>query len=295
MKSSNKSALPPLLLGALLGAVITVFTYPFSYVFRDWQLQSLLPAEKPKRDASEPWVPEAYTDVSGWRRVAFTEDGFTVTSAGTYEEISAALDVLGSDRLEIVIPVLPSVYLPDDIDRLYYDAIQASDIGPDDKVLVIGPGSGTDSWAVSLKTDVPVYAIDINPMAVVNAKLTARLAGFEIRPIVGDFRDADLPDSFRDFDYVLWNMPFVEVDATADKFERRDFHDGDEGDVLQAFLARLPTLLKDDGVAIALNFALAREQIDLPGVETKVGTNVDEITDTTIMLFTIPNPGSKRK
>lgn len=292
MNSSNKSVLLAWLAGALIGAVVAIFAYPFSYAFRDVQLRSIRPAEAPPRDPAEPWTPNAYTEFNAWRRVSFGDGGFTVEPTGTYEDLSEALDLLGKSEREIVIPVLPSVYVTHDIDKLYYDAILASDIGPEDKVLVIGPGSGADSWAVSLKTDVPVHAIDINPMAVVNTKLTARLGGFEVRAIVGDFRDADLPDDFRDFDYVLWNMPFVEVDATPDNFEQRDFHDGDDGDVLRAFLARLPSLLKEDGVAIALNYALAREHIDLPGVETRVAEGDEEITNTTYMLFTIPNPGT---
>ena len=80
-----------------------------------------------------------------------------------------------------------------------------------DKVLVIGTGSAADSWAVSLKTQSKVYAVDINPLAVLNARVTAKLGGFDLEIVAGDFQEIELPETFRDFDYVLWNMPFVEA------------------------------------------------------------------------------------
>ena len=68
---------------------------------------------------------------------------------------------------------------------------------------------------------------------------------------------------FRDFDYVLWNMPFFTDPTGTGSLQRNSFHDGDDGDILQSFLKRLPSLLKKDGRAILLNAKEAREIIDI--------------------------------
>ena len=164
-------------------------------------------------------------------------------------------------------------------DKFYYDAILGSAIEKGDKVLVIGTGSGADAWVASLKSQDLVYVVEVNPMAVVNARNTARVANFQIKPIVGDIRDVVLPNDFRDFDFVLWNMPFLVEDS---KIEDQNFHDGDDGSILRAFLDLLPSLLKKDGTAIVWNIARAGDFITSPGVTTK--------TDGRFTLFVIPNP-----
>src|SRR5690606_6986796 len=128
--------------------------------------------------------------------------------------------------------------------KLYYDFLLDSDLAPGDKVLVIGCGSGADSWMAARKTESTVYVVDINPMSVVNTKATARTTGFDVRGAVGDICTAELPEDFRDFDYVLWNMPFVEAISTMEQLQERSFHDGDDGTIITAFLERLPALLK---------------------------------------------------
>lgn len=290
--STTDHPIRALLLGLVLGAGLTLCVFPdgFSFASLVPEPPSLPPIQTLDPPAS--WPPLELDYQSGWRRLVFDENGWSTEPAGSYTDLDRSLDRLASGDRELVIPMLPTVYVPDIQDKIYYDAILDSDIAPGDKVLVIGTGSGADAWAAWLKSQAPVYVIEVNPMAVINAKVTARIAGFPIKPMVGDFREVDLPDEYHDFDYVLWNMPFVEINATPEDFERRNFHDGDDGDVLQAFLARLPSLLTEDGTAIVLNYALAREQIDLPGVVTRVDDGVTEITDTTYMLFTIPNPGT---
>jgi hypothetical protein len=80
-----------------------------------------------------------------------------------------------------------------------------------------------------------------------------------------------LPDDFSDFDFVLWNMPFL---IKGGKMEERDFHDGDDGSILRSFLTLLPSLLKKDGQAIILNNAGALEYIKFPNLTTKGDGNV---------------------
>lgn len=245
------------------------------------------------------WPPTEFMEECNWAHVVIDETGWSATRLPTYRDASDAWNNLAASdensENELIVPVLPSVYRPDSIDKLFYDALLDSDIAPGDKVLVIGTGSGVDAWVASRKSETPIYIVEINPMAVLNARLTAKIAGFEIKPIVGDIRNVDLPVDFGNFDYVLWNMPFVEVDATMEKFEERNFHDGDNGTILVDFLTMLPSLLKEDGQAILLNYALAKKYIEkyteLPGVTTKVADEQAEISDTTYMLFVVPNPG----
>jgi hypothetical protein len=81
---------------------------------------------------------------------------------------------------------------------------------------------------------------------------------------LGDIRDVDLPEDFSNFDFVLWNMPYLGLDL-----EERNFHDGDDGDILTSFLALLPSLLKKDGQVIIINNAEAIEYIKFPNITTK--------------------------
>jgi methylase of polypeptide subunit release factors len=58
--------------------------------------------------------------------------------------------------------------------------------------LVIGCGSGADTWAAWLKSRTLVHAIDINPMAIVNTYATARLGGYHVEAVAGDITNMTL-------------------------------------------------------------------------------------------------------
>ena len=241
------------------------------------------------------WPPHQWTDDPKWQWIRFDDSGWNAGYVGAYRNLGERLDTAPAGVRQLALPLFPTVYHPDNIDRLYYNWIAEGPIERGDKVLVIGTGSGADSWAVSLKTQSKVYAVDINPLAVLNARVTARLGGFDLEAVAGDFQEIDLPVSFRDFDYVLWNMPFVEAGANDANFQGRNFHDGDDGTIATRFLERLPSLLKADGTAVALNYALARNFLNTPGTTTHVApADESSITDTTYMLFVIPNPGAKQ-
>jgi SAM-dependent methyltransferase len=190
----------------------------------------------------------------------------------------AALNDRSARNPSLVIPIFPTVYSPGDDehfgpDAAYYNYIlKDSRIKKFDKVLVVGSGSGADSWVAWLKSRSRVFAIDINPLAVANTRAAAQIGTFPIRAIQGDIGTADLPEEFSGFDEVLWNMPFLDEGDYAENL----FHDHDNGDVLDKFLARLPKLLKTGGEAILLNTQEAvdrmhwskRKVLKVPGTST---------------------------
>lgn len=183
----------------------------------------------------------------------------------------AALKDRSARNPSLVIPIFPTVYSPGDDNHLGPDAayynylLKDSRIKKLDKVLVVGSGSGADSWVAWLKSRSRVFAIDINPLAVANTRAAAQIGTFPIRAIQGDIGTADLPEDFSGFDEVLWNMPFLDEGDYAQDL----FHDHDNGDVLDTFLARLPKLLKAGGEAILLNTQEAVDRMHWPKREIR--------------------------
>lgn len=291
---SNTIAYRPLLLGAALGALAVGAVVGPRFV-----AEGLFPTEEPfsPKVVTEPpgstWPPRELRDDPRWQLLEYGDDGWATPYVGTYEKLGEYLATAPPGGNRLAIPLFPTVYQPDISDKIYYDTIAQSDIAPGDKVLVVGTGSGADSWAVWRKSRSKVYAVELNPMSVVNARATARLGGFELEALVGDFTEIELPDEFRDFDYVLWNMPFVDWKAAEDDPSTVYHYDGDDGTIVAKFLERLPDLLKPDGQAIALNYAAAQRFMTTPGITTRVADDVEEVASETYMVFFIPNPATQ--
>lgn len=278
-------------MGGLLTARVLL---PEELTLGDWQLlfERGVAIREPTFEKKEVWPPRELGELSDWCYWKVDDEGWTTGWVGTFDDLGTYLDGLERTTDEVVIPVLPTVYKPQLGDKLYYDYLLTSDIAKGDKVLVIGCGSGADSWMVARKTESTVYVVDINPMSVINTKSTARIAGFDVKGVAGDIRTVELPADFRDFDYVLWNMPFVHLASDMEMLQGRSFHDGDDGSILTDFLELLPSLLKEDGKAILLNLAPAEQFITTPGVTKQMNPGETDIHNSTYMLFVVPNPAT---
>ncbi|OGR77999.1 MAG: hypothetical protein A2X32_11845 [Elusimicrobia bacterium GWC2_64_44] len=171
-----------------------------------------------------------------------------------------------AEKNGLIVPIFPTVCVPvESSDTGYYNyVLRDGGIKKGDKVLVVGSGSGADSWLAWLNSGSDIYALDINPLAVANTRALAALAGFRLHSVVGDITAVTLPEGFSGFDHVLANMPYLEGDAAS--YEGKAFLDGDDGRVLDGFLARLPGLLKPGGKAVLLNTEEALRRIKAKGV-----------------------------
>ncbi len=273
--AAGVGTLRPFLLGVVLGGLAVARLT----MDRPAAPQVGQPESRPAAPPSGDWSPPEYLAYSGWHYLRVDDNGWSTGPVGSYRDLDARLDRQDPSVQEILIPVFPTVFVPTMDDKAYYNAILASDIRPGDKVLVVGTGSGADAWVAWLKSQSLIRVVELNPVAVVNARTTARIAGFPIRAVVGDITRVQLPEDFRDFDYVLWNMPFLEP---AGGLEECLYHDGDTGPLLKAFLERLPSLLKRGGKAILLNTPHAAEYFRLPGATSR--------PDGSCTLYVVPNP-----
>jgi methylase of polypeptide subunit release factors len=171
-----------------------------------------------------------------------------------------------ASKFQIVIPVLPTVFPPaaDEqtlgiVDQGYYKAL-CRDFGlrKGDDCLVTGSGTGLEAWICACKTGARVYAIDINPLAVANTRLTAQIGGFEVTAITGDniiTQNGISRFGEKCFDRIMWNMPSLTYKIPF--FVQRRLQgqwDGDRnGDTLKRFAAGLNKSLKSDGTALVWN------------------------------------------
>ncbi len=165
----------------------------------------------------------------------------------------------------VVIPTFPTVYAlanltPDELAYLQ-GVYKEFDLSPEADILVIGPGTGVDTWIASLRTRRPIHVIGINPLEVANTRATAKIAGFAVRALVGDnAADEENRPRFPEerFDAVFWSMPAV-WDSPPPGPSRPSFTgfwDGDiGGGVLKRLAKALPVLLKPEGRSLLWNYA----------------------------------------
>lgn len=167
-------------------------------------------------------------------------------------------------RPHAVLPQFPTVYPAtrnsfSDPDESYYQKILKPgefDIGRKDSVLILGPGTGVDTWMASLFTDKPLHVIGINPFEIANVRATARAAGFKVEAMVhNNIADREGEKAFPGkFDKVLWNMPCISQTSFSDIEGYWTIWDGDiEGEAARHFIKHLPASLKDEGEVLLWN------------------------------------------
>ncbi len=176
------------------------------------------------------------------------------------------------DRKMLLLPIFPTVFPPSgdpQHDTEYHKAILIDprfDLNENQRTLVVGSGSGFDTWLVSLKTRKTVSVIDINPLAVANTKALAKIAGFKVLArtadnIVDESGKPTFPDAR--FDRIIWNMPeHVEGDGPSHgqlatqrtKWYLTDHWDGDvDGFSLTRFASGLCDILNPDSRVLIWN------------------------------------------
>lgn len=126
-------------------------------------------------------------------------------------------------NIQILFPILPSVYSPSQptnikedqlIATLYFKSLITNNIK---NLLEIGTGSGYYLWianwfAKNNKIKIKLHGIDINPIAVNNAKILSKIGGYKADIIVNDNianKEGVLAFENKKFDYVIWNMPQI--------------------------------------------------------------------------------------
>ncbi|MBN1596488.1 hypothetical protein JW933_11235, partial [candidate division FCPU426 bacterium] len=188
---------------------------------------------------------------------AWTAHDFDPMDAEHLRKISSP-----STANRLIVPVFPTVFSPatQDKDQYYYQVL-AEKLQPQKggEVLVVGPGSGADSWVAALKGFSEIHAVGINPLEIANLRATAALAGFAVETTQADnIMTADGRYVFqgKTFDYIVWNMPVLRPAREAIYTSRtgHGFWDGDFGGfALKRFAQGLLALLKENGLGIIWN------------------------------------------
>jgi release factor glutamine methyltransferase len=138
------------------------------------------------------------------------------------------------------------------------EPIRIADVGTGGGAVAIGAAVELRRRRVALGADVRILATDASPDAIELARenAVAHAVADTVRFVEADLLPPVLPD-VRRFDLVAANLPYVRSEAIAGlpiaaSFEPRAALDGgpDGLDVVRALLARLPTALADDGVAL---------------------------------------------
>jgi methylase of polypeptide subunit release factors len=208
----------------------------------------------------------AYANRSPYGRATFDEKNERlVMEEFDLLEVKAIAALGSADTHELIFPIFPTVYSPVCHENRNSDTKVATHVlrqinklmlKDGDQVLDVGTGSGFLAWlawkaARAHGADVVVYALDINPVAVANARYIARLVGYQITSKTFDnIMDKNGSYAFpnKRFRFVIWNMPSVPSQSHGDLKAPGTFEDyWDQGpnglDVLKRFSAGLKGLL----------------------------------------------------
>ena len=218
-----------------------------------------------------------------WTKVLINEKDTTVKLSEIDLFSLEKKDVKSNFRTEcILFPILPSVFSPSREDNLedeqliaelYYKSLHRLNLVDLKTLLEVGTGTGYYLWiahkfAEKNNLNVSLFGIDINPIAVDNAKILSRIGAFKVDVIKhNNISDKDGAPSFHDisFDYIVWNMPQVpqtladsivlnEVEFKDIKSHQQYWDSGVNGiNALARFAKNLPTILDIKGKALIWN------------------------------------------
>ena len=170
-----------------------------------------------------------------------------------------------SSRAVLKTPVLPGVFNGVSTATVLCAKATAENVKPGMKVLVIGSGTGVETWIAATKGASHVDAVDIKDMAVENTRLTCALAG--ITEKVNVFKN-DMFDGLGKYDLVIFNMPhiFPEVPSSPITDITPSDHNTTDTDrsILQRYAKGILSHLNPGGKAIFINTAapIVRETIE---------------------------------
>jgi len=147
----------------------------------------------------------------------------------------------------IMLPRFHSVFTPGSIYINKLLSVVHPLIKENDRVLVIGTGSGVDSVVLAAK-GAQVDATDINPIALVNTRASAVLTGTQSR--IRAFQ-SDVFDRVTDkYNYIIFDAPLAIKSSMAKAFkfegENPNLHDP-EAKILRSLIAGLENHLLDGG------------------------------------------------
>lgn len=210
---------------------------------------------------------------------------------------------LKRDGTEILFPVFPTVYPPtrwQASDQFYYQALLFGvnfknrgvtfELEKGESVLVVGPGSGFETFLVWLKTGRSVDAAGINPLEAANTRATAKIAGFPVRVKVHDnlISKEGVPVFLKRYTAIVWNQP-AHTRFSHPKMRHSDnwdYHFTQED--ITRFLNGLKVMLHPSGRSFVWNVdsESLMSRINLSGlIYSKVHYN---IADNIFLLFRIP-------
>lgn len=156
----------------------------------------------------------------------------------------------------------PGVYTPQADTALLAEALRDEAVPPGARVLDVGTGTGALALAAA-RRGARVTAVDISWLAVLTARLNARLAGVPVRVVRGNLL---APVAGQAYDLILSNPPYVPARAAAPPRHgaARAWDAGHDGRLLVRRICReAPRLLRPGGVLLLVHSALSGPEASL--------------------------------
>lgn len=171
--------------------------------------------------------------------------------------------------------VLPNVYSPRFFSDTSWFARQLPSIVADTSLLEIGTGTGVIA-AFCAQQGAQVLATDVNPDAVVNAKLNLSIYGFNVEVRQGYLYDPIRVDE--KFDFIFWNHPFNNWDVPVEDMLLQAGVDHNY-DGLEGYISGAGSHLKQKG-RLLLGSGDTADWQKINRLAVAAGYRLDLITDT---------------